>query len=403
MPPVAPMLAKAVDDLPVAEGMIYEPKWDGFRCVVFRDGDEVVLGSRNERPLTRYFPELLDPLRAVAAGALRGRRRDRRGHRRRARLRRPAAAHPPGRVAGESAERRDAGLVRRLRPAGPRRPLAARRAAQASDARCWPRRWPRPRPPIHLSPMTTDRVGGRRLVRAVRGRGPRRRGGQAGRGHLRAEQAGAVQGEAPPHRRLRGRRLPHAQGRRRRGLAAARPVRRRATAAPRRRGLELHGPPPQGAAGRGRALPGRRARGPPVAGVGRGAGPRSADVRGCPGAPSRWNAKKDLSWTPLRPELVAEVAFEQVQNGRFRHSARLVHWRPDRDARVVHLRPARRGGRRSSWPRSSAPDLWTRRRGPTMRSRQAEQPGAVETRVGEAEARRRGLTMRSRQAEQPAR
>ena len=50
-----------------------------------------------------------------------------------------------------------------------------------------------------------------------------------------------------------------------------------------------------------------------------------------PGAPSRWNAKKDLSWTPLRLELVAEVAYEQVQNGRFRHSARLLHWRPDRD------------------------------------------------------------------------
>ena len=43
--------------------MLYEPKWDGFRCIVFRDGDEVELGSRNERPLTRYFPELFDPLR----------------------------------------------------------------------------------------------------------------------------------------------------------------------------------------------------------------------------------------------------------------------------------------------------------------------------------------------------
>ena len=64
MPPVAPMLAKSIDELPAAEGMLYEPKWDGFRCIVFRDGDEIELGSRNERPLTRYFPELLDPLRA---------------------------------------------------------------------------------------------------------------------------------------------------------------------------------------------------------------------------------------------------------------------------------------------------------------------------------------------------
>ncbi|HZI37511.1 MAG TPA: ATP-dependent DNA ligase, partial [Acidimicrobiia bacterium] len=63
MPPVAPMLAKLSRELPAQEGMLYEPKWDGFRCIVFRDGDEVELGSRNERPLTRYFPELLDSLK----------------------------------------------------------------------------------------------------------------------------------------------------------------------------------------------------------------------------------------------------------------------------------------------------------------------------------------------------
>src|ERR671921_2978298 len=59
LPPVKPMLAKAATKLPTGEGLFYEPKWDGFRCVVFRDGDEVELGSRNERPLTRYFPEVV--------------------------------------------------------------------------------------------------------------------------------------------------------------------------------------------------------------------------------------------------------------------------------------------------------------------------------------------------------
>ena len=62
-PPVAPMLAKLTRDLPRHEGLYYEPKWDGFRCIVFRDGDEVTLGSRNEKPLTRYFPELVETLR----------------------------------------------------------------------------------------------------------------------------------------------------------------------------------------------------------------------------------------------------------------------------------------------------------------------------------------------------
>ena len=61
--PVAPMLAKLTRELPRERGLFYEPKWDGFRCVVFRDGDDVTLGSRNEKPLTRYFPELVEALR----------------------------------------------------------------------------------------------------------------------------------------------------------------------------------------------------------------------------------------------------------------------------------------------------------------------------------------------------
>src|SRR5688500_2216701 len=57
------MLAKVIDGIPADGDLVFEPKWDGYRCIVFRDGDEVVLGSRNERPLTRYFPEMLHPLR----------------------------------------------------------------------------------------------------------------------------------------------------------------------------------------------------------------------------------------------------------------------------------------------------------------------------------------------------
>src|SRR5665213_3775095 len=80
MPPVKPMLAKPVKDVPEADsvdgGLLFEPKWDGFRCIVFRDGDEVVLGSRNEKPLTRYFPEVVAairenlPERCVVAGEI---------------------------------------------------------------------------------------------------------------------------------------------------------------------------------------------------------------------------------------------------------------------------------------------------------------------------------------------
>ena len=65
VPPVEPMLAKAVDGLPDGDGWLYEPKWDGFRAIVFRDGDEVFTQSRDLKPLDRYFPELAAPLRAA--------------------------------------------------------------------------------------------------------------------------------------------------------------------------------------------------------------------------------------------------------------------------------------------------------------------------------------------------
>src|SRR3954451_6452618 len=69
MPPVKPMLAKSVKQMPmpddVPDGLLYEPKWDGFRCIVFRDGDDLELGSRNERPLTRYFPDVVEAVKAA--------------------------------------------------------------------------------------------------------------------------------------------------------------------------------------------------------------------------------------------------------------------------------------------------------------------------------------------------
>ena len=123
------MLAKAVDALPDGDGWLFEPKWDGFRALVFRDGDEVYTQSRDLKPLDRYFPELADPLRAALPercvldgevviatdGA--------------PRVRGAAAAHPPGRVAREDAGRGVAGVVRGLGPARPRRRGPARDAA----------------------------------------------------------------------------------------------------------------------------------------------------------------------------------------------------------------------------------------------------------------------------------
>src|SRR5689334_7040966 len=64
-PPILPMLAKRVSDLPEGDNWIFEPKWDGFRSLVFRDGDEILIQSRDEKPLNRYFPELLEPIKSA--------------------------------------------------------------------------------------------------------------------------------------------------------------------------------------------------------------------------------------------------------------------------------------------------------------------------------------------------
>ena len=119
MPPVSPMLAKSVATIPPDAS--YEPKWDGFRSICFRDGDEVELGSRNERPMTRYFPELVAaaiaelPDRCVIDGEIVIATDARLG------LRGAATTHPSGRFAGAHAGRADAGVVHRVRPARPRR------------------------------------------------------------------------------------------------------------------------------------------------------------------------------------------------------------------------------------------------------------------------------------------
>ena len=155
MPPLGPMLAKSATDLPVGEGWLFEPKWDGFRCIVFRDGDEVELGSRNERPLTRYFPELPPalqsalPERCVVDGELvvpspAGLDFDalqQRIHPAASRVNRLAAETPTHFLAFDLLASGDEDL-REV-------PLVDRRARLAAELQ--------PQPLVHLSPCTTDR------------------------------------------------------------------------------------------------------------------------------------------------------------------------------------------------------------------------------------------------------
>ena len=153
------MLAKLARTIPEGDGWLFEPKWDGFRCIVFRDGDDIELASRNERPFTRYFPELLEPLRAALPAALRRRRRDRR--------RRPttatgststpccSASTRPSRGSAASPPRRPASFIAfDLLALGD--DVAARRAARRAP-RAAARACVRPAPPVHLTPASTDR------------------------------------------------------------------------------------------------------------------------------------------------------------------------------------------------------------------------------------------------------
>ena len=186
-------------------------------------------------------------------------------------LRRAAAAAPPGGVARAEAGGRAAVELRRLRPARHRRRVVARAPARpaAGASGGGPVR-PAAAGAPHADHDRPRRSG--RLVRPLRGRRSRRPDRQGPDPALPARQAGAVEGEAPPHGRLRRGRLPHAQGRRGRRLAAARAVRRRRHPQPRRRVFELHGQVPR----RAGATSWRRSKSTHSTGIRGGSGPSSA-------------------------------------------------------------------------------------------------------------------------------
>ena len=324
-PPVSPMLAKLARELPTGSGWSYEPKWDGFRCIVFRDGDELVLGSRNERPLNRYFPEILDPLRAalpdraVVDGELviatdHGLDFDLlslRIHPAASRVAMLAEETPSSFVAFDALAGGDDDL--REQPFGARR---ARLEAMVTDAG-----------PVHVTPATTDASVAARWFDAFEGAGldgvvakaldsPYRAGERTMVKVKHQRTADCVVAGYRTHKDGKGvgslllglyddeGNLHHV------GVASS-------FAAPMRRTLAAEVAPY-----RTDALsdhPWREW------------GGAEGEATRMPGAASRWNAGKDLSWEALRIELVAEVAYEHLQRDRFRHTARFVRWRPDRE------------------------------------------------------------------------
>ena len=328
-PPILPMLAKRTLELPRAGEWIFEPKWDGFRALVFRDGDEILIQSRDEKPLDRYFPELIEPLKKQL----------------------PRRCVLDGEVvlAKDGALDFDA-LQLRIHPAASRIKLLSQEiptsivffdllAEGKKDLRHEPFAKRRERlesllasvePPLHVTPATTDFKTASDWFRRFEGAG------------LDGVVAKPVGGTYESNKRVMlkvkherdcdcvvaGFRW-HKKGERDRigslllglfddegrlhhvGVCASFTDQKRIELVEflepyRKNALDHH---PWKAWAMGEMDGGRRV----------------------PGAQSRWSAGKDLSWEPLRPELVVEVAYEHMQGDRFRHMSRFRRWRFDKN------------------------------------------------------------------------
>jgi len=328
-PPLLPMLAKRVDELPPGEDWIFEPKWDGFRALIFRDKDEILIQSRDEKPLNRYFPELLPPLQEAL----------------------PARCVLDGEIVIVKDNELDFDLLQlRLHPAASRVNLLSKQTPASVvffDLLCEEERDLRSesfqvrrqrleallssaKPPIHLTPATKDRDLAADWFRRFEGAG------------LDGVVAKQMSGTYEPNKRVmlkvkherdcdcvvagfrwhkKGERtlvgslllglyddagaLQHvgvcasfSTAKRKELVDFLAPYREDALASHPWKHWADHG--------------------------------GDEEAKRMPGGQSRWSQGKDLSWEPLRPELVVEVAYDHMQGDRFRHTAQFRRWRSDK-------------------------------------------------------------------------
>ena len=335
MPPVSPMLSKSVSSIPPDAS--YEPKWDGFRSICFRDGDEVELGSRNERPMTRYFPELVAaavaelPDRCVidgeiiiaAEGGLDFEALQLRLHPAASRVRMLAEQTPASFIAFDLLALGDDDYTQR--------PFIERRAAlvDALADSAHARSRTSSSPSFHVTPATTDRDTAERWFSEFEGAG------------LDGIVAKPLTIPYTPDKRIMFK------------------IKHERTADCVVAGYRLH---KSGADAVGSLLLGLYKDDGSLASVGViGAFPMAKRrelltelqplVTAFDDHPwnwaahfegertprrnegSRWNAGKDLSFVPLRPDRVVEVRYDHMEGERFRHTAQFNRWRPDRDPR----------------------------------------------------------------------
>ena len=335
MPPVQPMLAKSVKGIPDPAkhaGLIFEPKWDGFRCIVFRDGDEVELTSRNTKPLTRYFPELVEaikrqlPERIVLDGELFVAIGDRLEFE----------------VLQERIHPAKSGSTcspRRRRPGSSRSTCSPWATSRTPTGRCasGARRWSEAlgglgtEGPCYLTRTTEDPKEAERWFEQFEGAGldgvvakpldaPYTQNGRTMFKIKHARTADVVVAgyrehkQSTPEQPLLGSlllglyndegQLQHI------GVSASFTAARRAELIEELQPLVC--PIEEHPWGHWQEF-------------------LTANPDRVPGTQSRWSQGKDLSFTPLRPERVIEVGYEHMEGRRFRHTAHFKRWRPDRD------------------------------------------------------------------------
>jgi ATP-dependent DNA ligase len=330
VPPIRPMLARRVSEVPDGEGWIFEPKWDGFRSLIFRDGDEVLIQSRDEKSLNRYFPELIEPLKSVPAGRY----------------------VLDGEIVIVQDDSLDFDALQlRIHPAASRVKLLSHQTPASvvffdilaegdRDLRNTPfhvRRKELERilasvpPPLHLTPATTDSGTASDWFRRFEGAGLDGVMAKAGAGVYESDKRVMfkVKHERECDCVVAGFRW-HKKGDRTMvgslllglfndsgvlqhvGVCASFNEKKRQelvdTLAPYRKDA-LDGHPWKAWAD-------------------------SASIENAlhrmPGGQSRWSQGKDLSWEPLRAELVVEVAYDHLQGDRFRHTAQFRRWRMDK-------------------------------------------------------------------------
>ncbi len=329
MPPVSPMLAKSVDAIPEGE-FVYEPKWDGFRSIIFRDSDEVEIGSRNERPMTRYFPEVVEAIRAnlpercvvdgeivvpdPGGGRLEFETLQQRIHPAASRVKLLSQTTPAHFIAFDLLATGDRNLMQV-------RFEERREALEEALANA--------RSPVHVTPATRDHALAERWFDEFEGAG------------LDGVVAKPLDVTYQPDKRVMfkikhvrtadcvvaGYRVHKTDARAigslllglykddrslaNVGVVGAFPMARRRTLFDELQPLvtTFDGHPWNW----GQEEIGTRT-------------PRHSEF-------SRWSAGKDLTFTPLRPERVVEVRYDHMEGDRFRHTTQFERWRPDRDPR----------------------------------------------------------------------